>query len=137
MQPVMQLNLPARLDSLAEFHQFVRAGARDCGIAPENIEKLDVVLEEILVNVARYAYAPETGQVEVRYWQTGPCALRVEVSDSGVPFDPLQCDPPDLTRGLAGRPIGGLGVFLIREFVDSIEYRRESGRNILSFQFSG
>ena len=47
----------------------------------------------------------------------------------------LQADPPDLSRGLADRPIGGLGVFLVRSMVDSIAYRREGDRNILSFTF--
>lgn len=137
MQPAMQLSLPARLDSLTEFHKFVRDGARACGVSPENFDKLDLVMEEILTNIARYAYAPGTGDAEVRYWQADPATLRIEVADSGAPFDPLQSGPPDLTRGLAERPIGGLGVFLIRQLVDSIEYRREAGRNILSFQFSG
>jgi anti-sigma regulatory factor (Ser/Thr protein kinase) len=47
----------------------------------------------------------------------------------------LEADPPDLSRGLADRPIGGLGVFLVRSMVDSIDYRREDNRNILSFTF--
>ena len=98
-------------------------------------EKLDLVLEEILINVARYAYSPETGAVEVAYAQAGPHKLRVEIADSGRVFNPLEADPPDLSRGLADRPIGGLGVFLVRSMVDSIDYRREADRNILSFTF--
>lgn len=137
MQPAMQLTLPATVESLAEFNQFVRSGALDCGIAPEEIGKLDLVMEEILVNIARYAYAPGTGMVELRYRHSGPGTLRVEVIDSGVPFNPLLKHAPDFSGGLADRPIGGLGVFLVRELVDSLEYRREGGRNILSFQFSG
>jgi anti-sigma regulatory factor (Ser/Thr protein kinase) len=59
----------------------------------------------------------------------------VEIADYGRIFNPLTADPPDLSRGLADRPIGGLGVFLVRSMVDSIEYRREGDRNILSFKF--
>ncbi len=133
--PAKRLILPATLDSLGPFREFVRAGAAACGIVPGQIEKLDLVMEEILVNVARYAYAPAHGEVEVSYWQTSPGMLCVEVADSGRPFDPLEADPPDLSRGLSDRPIGGLGVFLIRALVDSIAYRNEDGRNILSFRF--
>jgi anti-sigma regulatory factor (Ser/Thr protein kinase) len=135
--PAHRLVLPARVESLDEFRQFVRAGAAACGIASPEIDKLDLVMEEILMNVARYAYAPETGIAEVTRWQTSPGRLRVEISDEGRPFDPLAADPPDLSRGLLERPIGGLGVFLVRTLVDSMAYRREDGRNVLSFEFPG
>jgi serine/threonine-protein kinase RsbW len=130
-----RLILPAAAESIAPFREFVRAGAVEAGIEAEELEKLDLVLEEILINVARYAYAPEKGLVEVRYLADGPGQLRVEIADSGRVFNPLEADPPDLSRGLADRPIGGLGVFLVRSMVASIDYRREQDRNILWFTF--
>jgi serine/threonine-protein kinase RsbW len=135
--PAHRLTLPARVESLEEFRQFVRAGAVACGIAPGEIDQLDLVMEEILMNVARHAYAPQTGDVQVTYWQASPGRLRIEVSDQGHPFDPLAADPPDLSRGLADRPIGGLGVFLVRSLVESMSYRRENGCNVLSFESPG
>jgi serine/threonine-protein kinase RsbW len=135
--PAHRLILPACVESLEEFRRFVRGGAEACGIAPGEVDKLDLVMEEILINVARYAYVPEAGTAEVTYWQISPGRLRVEISDHGRPFDPLAADPPDLSRGLADRPIGGLGVFLARNLVDSMAYRREDGRNVLSFEFPG
>jgi serine/threonine-protein kinase RsbW len=135
--PAHRLVLPARVESLEEFRRFVRGGADACGIESGEADKLDLVMEEILINVARYAYVPETGTAEVTYWQTSPRRLRVEISDQGRPFDPLAADPPDLSRGLADRPIGGLGMFLARNLVDSMAYRREDGRNVLSFEFPG
>jgi serine/threonine-protein kinase RsbW len=135
--PAHRLVLSACVESLEEFRRFVRGGADACGIAPGEVDKLDLVMEEILINVARYAYIPEMGTAEVTYWQTSPGRLRVEISDQGRPFDPLAADPPDLSRGLADRAIGGLGVFLVRNLVDSMAYRREDGRNVLSFEFPG
>ena len=70
-----------------------------------------------------------------RMRQAGPRKLHVEIADFGRVFNPLEADPPDLSRGLADRPIGGLGVFLVRSMVDSIAYRRDADRNILSFTF--
>jgi serine/threonine-protein kinase RsbW/sigma-B regulation protein RsbU (phosphoserine phosphatase) len=133
--PAKRLNLPASAGSILAFSEFVRGGAVAAGVAENELGKLDLVLEEILINVARYAYTPETGAVEVTYSQAGPGRLLVEIADSGRVFNPLQADPPDLSRGLADRPIGGLGVFLVKSMVDSIAYRREGGRNILSFTF--
>jgi anti-sigma regulatory factor (Ser/Thr protein kinase) len=126
--PFKRLTLPA-------ISQFVRGGALAAGVAENEFGKLDLILEEILVNVARYAYSPESGAVEVAYTPVGPHQLRVEIADFGRVFNPLQADPPDLSRGLAERPIGGLGVFLVRSMVDSIAYRREGDRNVLSFTF--
>jgi serine/threonine-protein kinase RsbW len=134
MEP-SRLTLPAKAESISTFRQFVRRGASVAGVAPEELEKLDLVLEEILINVARYAYAPDQGVVEVACSAEGAGKLRVEIGDFGRVFNPLEADPPDLSRGLADRPIGGLGVFLVRSMVDSIDYRREGERNVLSFTF--
>jgi len=133
--PVKRLSLPASAGSISTFSEFVRDGAVAAGVAEDELGKLDLVLEEILINVARYAYTPETGAVEVAYAQAGPSKLLVEIADFGRIFNPLAADPPDLSRGLADRQIGGLGVFLVRSMVDSIDYRREADRNILSFIF--
>jgi serine/threonine-protein kinase RsbW len=130
-----RLTLPAIAGSIAAFSQFVRGGAIAAGVAENEFGKLDLILEEILVNVARYAYSPESGAVEVAYTPAGPHQLLVEIADFGRVFNPLQADPPDLSRGLAERPIGGLGVFLVRSMVDSIAYRREGDRNVLAFTF--
>ena len=133
--PVKRLILPASAGSISALSEFVRGGAVGAGIAEDELAKLDLVLEEVLINVARYAYTPETGAVEVAYAQAGPRKLHVEIADFGRVFNPLEADPPDFSRGLADRPIGGLGVFLVRSMVDSIAYRREEDRNILSFTF--
>lgn len=136
MKPT-RLVLPAVSESIAAFQKFLRAGAVEGGVDPQQLETLDLVLEEILINIARYAYAPGQGTVEVRYAPDGTGKLRVEVIDSGRIFNPLEAEPPSLSLGLAERPIGGLGVFLIRSLVDSIEYRREGDHNLLSFTFPG
>lgn len=129
-----RLILPAVAESLAAFSEFVREGAVAAGIAADEFAKLDLVLEEVLINVARYAYAPGSGEVEVGYL-VGNGTLLVEIVDSGRVFNPLEADPPDLSRGLADRPIGGLGVFLVKNMVKTIDYGRENGRNVLSFTF--
>jgi serine/threonine-protein kinase RsbW len=130
-----RLTLPAGAESISAFREFVGHGAVAAGVASHQLEKLDLVLEEILINVARYAYAPGKGTVEVACSQEGNGKLRVEIADSGRVFNPLEVNPPDLSRGLADRPIGGLGVFLVRSMVASIDYRRDGNRNILSFTF--
>lgn len=132
--PVARLKLPAKVQSLQSFQQFVRGGAEAAGLESQEMGKLELVLEEILVNVARYAYADGAGDVEVAYSTDGG-ALLIEVIDRGRGFNPLEAAPPDLSLGLAERPIGGLGVILVKQIVGSLHYRRENGQNTVSFRF--
>jgi anti-sigma regulatory factor (Ser/Thr protein kinase) len=134
--PFERLTLPARLESVRAFHQFVRIGAEAVGLDLADMHKLDLVLEEILVNIARYAYEDGAGEVEVAY-STEDGSLLVEITDQGRSFNPLDAAPPDLALGLADRPIGGLGVLLVKQIVGSLTYRRRDGRNKLSFRFPG
>lgn len=129
-----RLTLPARLESLQAFRQFVRAGAKTAGLPPDDMDKLDLVLEELLVNIARYAYQPASGEAEVAYAVDGG-SLLVEISDRGRLFNPLEAHGPDLSLGLADRPIGGLGVLLVKQLAGSLSYRQECGRNTVSFRF--
>jgi serine/threonine-protein kinase RsbW len=133
--PFASLVLPARLDSMPAFREFMQAGAASAGLEEPELGWLDLVLEEILVNIARYAYQPATGDTEVRYAVAEPGKLLVEISDAGRVFNPLEADPPPLEGTLAERPIGGLGVYLVKNLVGSLAYRRERDRNTLSFIF--
>jgi serine/threonine-protein kinase RsbW len=132
-----RLTLPASVESVALFRNFVRSGAVAAEVPADELEKLDLVLEEILVNIARYAYPAGNGAAEVAFAPDGPGKLYVEISDWGNDFNPLDVEPPDFSRGLAERPIGGLGVFLVRSLVSDIAYRRDTDRNVLSFGFPG
>jgi serine/threonine-protein kinase RsbW len=129
------LQLPAALSSLDQFTEFVHVGARQADLAESQLVKLDLVLEELLVNVFRYAYpAGEPGEVAVGYTVPAPKRLRVDVCDSGRPFNPLENQDPDVTLSLAARQIGGMGVYLVKTIANSVSYKREHGQNVLSFQ---
>lgn len=132
-----RLKVPAQIDSLQDFCAFVRRGAEAIELPGEEIDKLDLVLEELFVNIARYAYAPGQGDIEVAYAVEEPGRLAVEISDSGRAFNPLASQPPDFTLGLADRPLGGMGIFLVKAIADSIRYDRNGGCNRISFVFAG
>ena len=131
------LTLIAIAESLSPVTEFVRKGASEANLPESRIGELDLLIEEIVMNIARYSY-PESdpGVVTVTYSVPGPGELRVEVSDRGVAFDPLKVGPPDLTLDLEHRPVGGLGIFLLRSFAKSLTYRREQGWNRLTFAIS-
>ena len=131
------IRLPAQIRSVAPATEFLRAGAALAGVPDWRIQQLDLVVEELVVNIARYAYGEDgSGDLELTYSRPAPALLEVEVSDEGVPFDPVVTDTaPDLNGGLLDRKIGGLGIFLVKSLVSSLAYRRQGNRNILAFRF--
>ena len=132
--PLNQIQLPAEIGSLRPITEFVHRGAQAAAFPEDDLGRLDLVMEEVVVNVINYAYPQgEPGNIEVGYAIEGPGRLFVQVSDAGREFDPLAKDPPDLRLGLAERPIGGLGIFLVKRIARSIAYNRVDNRNVLSF----
>ena len=129
---------PAQTAQLRSCCEFVREGAMAAALSAADLDRLDLVLEELFMNVARYAYAkPDSGDVEVAYTIKGPGRLLVQISDTGHEFNPLASDPPDFSRGLAERPVGGLGIFLVKSIAETITYERDGDCNRVSFLFSG
>jgi len=131
------ITLAASIGSLNSATEFVRKGAVEAKLPERRIGELELVMEEILANLSLHAY-PEgaPGNVTITYSVPGPGALQVEFADQGCEFDPLAATPPDLTLDLSGRPIGGLGIFLVKSFADSLTYRREKGWNRLALGIS-
>lgn len=132
-----RISRPAQIASLPALLEFVHRGAQPC-LTESDINKLDLVLEELLVNVARYAYPDvETGEVELAYALVSPGEICVRISDSGRPFNPLDSNPPDFSRGLGDRQLGGMGIFLVKSIAESLTYKREADQNTVSFVFRG
>ena len=131
------MTLVAKAESLGPATEFVRKGAREANLPEPRVRELDLLIEEILVNICRYSYPEDApGTVTVTYLVPAPGELAVEVGDQGIEFDPLKVSPPDLTLDLARRPVGGLGILLLKSFARSLTYRREHGWNRLTFGIS-
>jgi len=131
------LTLLAQAESLGSVTHFVRESAREAKLPASLLGELDLLVEEIFMNITRHAYPKGLpGPVSVTCLVTGPGELAVEFSDQGIEFNPLKVDPPNLALNLEQRPAGGLGVFLLKAFADSLSYRREQGSNRLTFVIS-
>ncbi len=97
--------------------------------------QLDVALDELFGNIARYAYTPGEGDVTLRVDVNEETRVaEVTLIDRGIPFNPLEVLPPDTAASAADRPIGGLGIFLVRKTMDDVTYAREGDRNILTLR---
>lgn len=133
----LSLTLIAKIESLGAFTQFARQGGLEAALPAERLNELDLLIEEILMNVFRYGYPPsEPGTVTVSYRVPAPGELLLEVADQGREFNLFNKAMPDLTLDLEDRPIGGLGIFLIKQYAEPLDYRREQGWNRLTFGIS-
>ena len=125
-----ELTIEANMDCLDEMMAFVDGRLEENGCSPKIQMQIDVAVEEIFVNIANYAYSPDTGPATVRLDIRDGIAV-ITFIDSGVPYDPLAKPDPDVTLSAEDRPIGGLGIFLVKKSMDSVSYNYESGKNVL------
>jgi len=131
------MELEAKTAFLHQVMDFVRKGALEASLPEARIGELDLMIEEIFVNVCRYAYpGGGPGMVTITYQVSAPGELQVEVADQGVEFNPLAAEPANATLDLEDRPIGGLGIFLVKTLAASLTYRREGSWNRLTFGIS-
>lgn len=104
------------------------------GLPPKVTEAFDLALEEHLTNILNYGYRDKAAhEILVRMTFKSPWA-QIEVEDDGIPFNPLARPEVDTSRPLDEKPIGGLGIHMIRKSMDELAYRREGERNILTFR---
>lgn len=93
---------------------------------------IHLVCEELVVNVVNYAYPEnDNGYLKVETENDGE-TLTIRFSDGGVPFNPLDAKTPDITLPLEERGIGGLGIFLTKQMMDSVEYEYKNNENVLT-----
>ena len=131
------LRLAASTACLHAAMEFVRTGALEASLPEARIGVLDLLIEEIFMNVCRHAYPDgRQGVVTLTYSVPAPGELSVEVADQGTEFNPLTAAPPDLALNLKSRPIGGLGILLVKTLAQFITYRRDRDWNRLTFGIS-
>ena len=121
----------AELSNLDDVMGFTDAFLGRIGCGAKAQMQIDLAIEELFVNVANYAYGGEAGPVRIRLSESGG-VVTVVVSDDGVPYDPLQKEDPDTALSADERPIGGLGIFIVKKNMDSVVYTRENGSNVLT-----
>ena len=95
--------------------------------------QIRLAAEEIFVNIAHYAYGEGKGKAEICAFVADD-VFEARFRDSGVPFDPLKKTDPDTTLGAKERPIGGLGIFLVKKNMDEVTYAREDNCNVLTIR---
>ena len=130
-----ELRLKATLGGVKEVLAMIDSELNAHHCPMETRVELDVAVEELYVNIANYAYAPDTGEALVRIvCEERPAACEITFIDNGIPFDPLAKPDPDLELPIEERPIGGLGIYMVKNSMDGVYYERKDGQNILTIR---
>ena len=127
------LTIDAKVDRLHDVLDFIDAYLEEQDCPPKAQMQLDLAVEELFVNIASYAYPDGGGTAEIRIRTFGePKRAEIVLRDSGIPYDPTKNEDPDITMAAEDRDIGGLGVFMVKKYTDSVQYAYEDGHNVLT-----
>lgn len=122
----------AKIEELhAMIDLIVRVASRG-GFPEVEIRKIQLASEEALVNIIHYAYPEEKGELELTCSFVAQGQIEIVLKDKGVPFNPLRdCADVDTEASIDDRMIGGLGVMMVKKFMDQVSYKRDGDKNIL------
>jgi anti-sigma regulatory factor (Ser/Thr protein kinase) len=121
------LTVRAAAENLDEVLSFVEMTAED--MPPKLQTQLAIAVEEVFINIVNYAY--ESSGEAIITADSDNEKLTLTFEDRGVPYNPLVKDDPDIDASAEERPIGGLGIFMVKKLTDGIEYDYADGKNIL------
>ena len=120
-------------NALADVIAFTETELEKAECPMKTVMQITVAIEEIFVNIARYAYPDKKGKVRLSVcYDCTKRAVTFCMRDSGIPFNPLLNPDPDITLSAEERKIGGLGIYMMKKTMDNVSYAYEKGENILT-----
>ncbi|MBN1930844.1 MAG: ATP-binding protein [Desulfobacterales bacterium] len=126
--------LKNRLSELDILSRKLEAFGNSCRLSRKHLLEINLALEEIFTNIISYGYVDNADHwIKIMFsTQNGHIIIRIE--DDGIPFNLVKTEKPDFECGLEERPIGGLGVYLIKQLMNDIVYERDGNKNILTMK---
>lgn len=126
------VKVPAALEELENVRAFADAVLTDTIASKEDQMAIELAIEEVFVNIVKYASLPETGNIMVSYeHDSNEEEIVIQFQDEGRPFNPLKLREPDVTAELSERTPGGLGIYMLKNLMDKVEYEYVEGMNRL------
>jgi anti-sigma regulatory factor (Ser/Thr protein kinase) len=127
------ITLPNDIATISQLSEFVETVCEEKGLDMALTMNLNLALEEAVVNVMSYAYPDSQGNVKVDIMIDDQKVVST-LTDSGIPFDPTQKGDVDTTLPAEERPIGGLGIHLVKQIMDKVSYQYVGNQNILTLE---
>ncbi len=128
-----EITIEAKVDNLDQVLSFVDEQLESAGCSIGIQTQIDIAVEEVFVNIAQYAYDPNVGPATISVeTSSNPLKVKLTFMDKGMPYNPLAKDDPDVTQSADERPIGGLGIYMVKNIMDDVEYEYKDGQNIFT-----
>ena len=129
------ITVDATLENLEVVQNFVNEELELQGCSMKVMMQIEIAVEEIFVNIVHYAYNPQVGKATVRCEVTdNPMQVIIQFLDSGIPFDPMAKEDADITLSAEERNIGGLGIYMVKQSMDEVNYEYKDGKNVLTIR---
>ena len=130
-----EITAKAVMDSLGTVIAFVESCLEELGVPPRAQVQLTMAVDELFTNIASYAYPDRPGTATVRVeTEEQPDAVVLTFLDGGIPYDPLTHADPDVTLSAEERPIGGLGIYMVKKTMDEVSYAYWDGQHVLTIR---
>ena len=127
--------LEAKTENLDQLLEVMDQELKRLGCPPKKMKQVKIAIEEVFINICSYAYDSEVGKVIVRIESDEEYAvISVQFVDEGKPFNPLENSEPDFTKPFEERDVGGLGIFMVKKYMDEVTYEYRDNQNILSMK---
>ena len=122
------------ISEISRLNEFIEEIGNEFSLTPDVIFNLTLVLEEAVVNIINYAYPKEDHESIYLSAKLHNDSIMLVLTDTGKEFDPTMAPEADITLSADERPIGGLGIFLIRQIMNEVKYERIEGKNVLTLE---
>ena len=131
----VKMTVDAKTENLDKVLAFAEEQLAKANCPVKEQTQIGVAVEEIFVNIALYAYAPETGKADITFdVDKEKKEAVITFRDKGVAFNPLEKQDPDVTQSAEERQIGGLGIYIVKKTMDEVKYERTDGENVLTIR---
>ena len=127
-----KLEIVAKKENLPQVTEFIDLQLEKINCELKKQLQLDIAVEEIYINIASYAYDGNEGPSEIIFDTVDNDNVSITFLDSGVPYNPLAKEDPDITLSAVEREIGGLGIFMVKQSMDDMKYEYKDGKNCLT-----
>ena len=131
-----QIKVKADTAELDNVLSFADAILEELGCSVKAQMQIDIAIEEIFVNIAHYAYPEAEGEAVISVDSGEGSSVTITFEDEGIQYDPLKNEDPDITLSADDRPIGGLGIFMVKKSMDEVSYEYKDGKNRLTIKKS-
>jgi len=132
MGETVSISVKNNVSELKKINHILEVFVKSNNLSSQVLFALNLSIEEILTNIITYGFEDSSEHVILLRLEKGDGLINIKIEDDGKPFNPLDYDDPDPDKPLEDREMGGLGIFLVKSYMDDLQYQREENKNLIS-----